>query len=141
MDVGNQMNLGSADSFILSQIGALEWGDYLETHSDAVLEAASHLAPTSPQQGCPTPFLCIDDSALEAAGVSVGPYPTVPASACPPPTFILSGCGQIGALERGGDLESRGDAALEAAGARAAQPLPTQYVSGCGAPTSILCHP
>ena len=40
-------------------------------------------------------------------------------------SFSLS---QIGALERGGELESRGDAALEAAGARAAQPLPTQYV-------------
>jgi hypothetical protein len=82
-------NLSTANSTDLSsQIGALELGDYLEGYGDGVLEAAWHLAPTtSPQTGCRTHVLCVDDGALEASAenMAIGPSGSIN---CLPPTAL-----------------------------------------------------
>jgi hypothetical protein len=61
----------------ISQIGALELGEHLESHGDGVLEATM-AGPALTTAMCPR----IDDGALEAAGANVALGPTIPPS-CP----------------------------------------------------------
>jgi hypothetical protein len=65
---------------ISSQIGALELGDHLESHSDGVLESAS----TYPRATYPVPLTryCISDGALESFGAAIGTPATAVSTGC-----------------------------------------------------------
>jgi hypothetical protein len=108
-------NLSTASNDISNQIGALELGGYLESHSDGVLETAGMNAfgPTVDTGTCPPYCRRIGDGALEAAGVSTGPHPPVTAYCA----FTRIAC--------------ISDATLEAAGANLVLGPPTSNSTGC----------
>ena len=98
---------------------------------DRALEfAAADMAlggPTSAPYGCfPTRApLCIGDGALEAAGASFSPHPSMQCGGITAPPI----CRYID------------DSALEAAGAYLnPPPQPTQARTGCGLPPTLVCH-